>query len=443
MIIHAASFYSHCKFLSLILLFGFFSFSSSSSTNTLSLNPYHQQDSTFNVSEQGNAGRVEQRLARARAAIREAVRTQRYLSNKNESFVPRSSIYRNVYAFHQSHIEMRKRFKVWVYREGDDPIFHNGPMKDIYSIEGQVIDELDTSGKSPYSAHSPDEASVFFLPFSVTKAVLYLYPIPRAHYQRYHLQNVVTDYISIISHKYPYWNRSRGADHFFIGCHDWGPDVSAASPLLYRNVIRVLCNANTSEGFNPTRDATLPEIKIQVESLEIPSLGQSPGNRSIFAFFAGGNHGDVRSLLFESWYNKKDTDIQVHSYLPENLNYYDLMGRAKFCLCPSGWEVASPRVIESIYAGCVPVIISDNYVLPFSDVLDWTRFSIHIPVADIPHIKTILKKVSYNDYLQKQKLLKDVQRHFTIHRPAQPFDLLDMVFHSIWLRRLNLKILGT
>lgn len=121
----------------------------------------------------------------------------------------------------RSHIEMRKRFKVWVYREGDDPIFHNGPMKDIYSIEGQVIDELDTSGKSPYSAHSPDEASVFFLPFSVTKAVLYLYPIPRAHYQRYHLQNVVTDYISIISHKYPYWNRSRGADHFFIGCHDW------------------------------------------------------------------------------------------------------------------------------------------------------------------------------------------------------------------------------
>lgn len=219
-----------------------------------------------------------------------------------------------------------------------------------------------------------------------------------------------------------------------------GPDVSTASPQLYENVIRVLCNANTSEGFKPERDATLPEIKIPIDSLLPRIRNQSPKNRSILAFFAGGHHGYVRTLLFKHW-NNKDDDIQFHSYLPQNVDYFELMGRSKFCLCPSGWEVASPRLIESILSGCVPVIISDNYVLPFSDVLDWSKFSIHIPVEKIPMIKKILEKISFREYEKMQMILKVVKRHFTIHRPARPFDLLDMVFHSIWLRRLNVKVL--
>ncbi|CAK9161533.1 unnamed protein product [Ilex paraguariensis] len=44
---------------------------------------------------------MEEGLARARAAIQEAVRIQRYISHKNESFIPRGSIYKNPYAFHQ------------------------------------------------------------------------------------------------------------------------------------------------------------------------------------------------------------------------------------------------------------------------------------------------------------------------------------------------------
>lgn len=119
----------------------------------------------------------------------------------------------------RSHREMLKRFRVWSYREGEPPLFHTGPMGDIYSVEGQVIDELE-NGKSLFSARNPQEAIAFFLPVSVVSIIQYVYR-PYSSYSRTSLQNIVKDYIHLISKRYPYWERSRGADHFMVSCHDW------------------------------------------------------------------------------------------------------------------------------------------------------------------------------------------------------------------------------
>ncbi|KAI3414434.1 uncharacterized protein J3R85_016261 [Psidium guajava] len=384
--------------------------------------------------------KIEDDLAQARAAIRKAVRSRSYDSDEKETFKPRGNVYRNPYAFYQSHKEMTKRFKIWTYREGDRPLVHDGPLNDLYAEEGQFIDEMEDK-RNPFRACRPDEAHAFFLPFSVTNVLRYVYePILSIHeYRRDRLQRFARDYVRVVADRHVHWNRSAGADHFMFACHDWGPDVSSADPELFKNFVRVLCNANTSEGFRPKRDVSMAEVCLSYGELGQPCLGLDPRNRTILAFFAGGAHGPIRELLLQHW-KDRDADVQVHEYLPKGQNYTQLMGRSRYCLCPSGFEVASPRIVESIYAECVPVIIKDSYWLPFSDVLDWSKFSVRIPVGGIRDIKAILEAIPYEKYVKLQKRLVKVRRHFELHRPAKPFDVIHMALHSLWLRRLNVKL---
>lgn len=124
---------------------------------------------------------------------------------------------------------MEKRLKIWAYRDGDEPLVHRAPIKDIYAIEGQFMDELE-SGKSPFMARHPDAANAFYIPIGLTKIVQYVYEPP--HYYGKWIPRVVTDYIYFVADKYPYWNRSNGADHFLVSCHDWVFLFMHSPPLL-------------------------------------------------------------------------------------------------------------------------------------------------------------------------------------------------------------------
>lgn len=112
---------------------------------------------------------------------------------------------------------MEKLFKVYIYQEGEPPLFHTGPTVDIYSMEGVFLNFIENDPN--YRISDPDQAHVYFLPFSVVMILNNLFdPVIR---DKAVLERVIGDYVHIVSSRYPYWNRSLGADHFMLSCHDW------------------------------------------------------------------------------------------------------------------------------------------------------------------------------------------------------------------------------
>jgi glycosyltransferase involved in cell wall biosynthesis len=215
-------------------------------------------------------------------------------------------------------------------------------------------------------------------------------------------------------------------------------------PELYANGIRGLCNANTSEGFRPGQDVSVPDINLYDGEMPRELLEPAaPGvtSRPFLAFFAGGRHGHIRDLLLRHWKDRDPDVFPVYEHRHDDaFDYYSFLRRARFCLCPSGFEVASPRVVEAIHAECVPVILSDGYALPFADVLRWEAFSVAVPVADIPRLREVLERIPAPEVERLQQGVRLVKRHFLLNQPPERLDMFNMILHSVWLRRLNLRL---
>lgn len=348
-------------------------------------------------------------------------------------------IFRNISVFKRSYELMETILKVFIYPDGDKPIFHQPHLYGIYASEGWFMKFMEASRE--FVSRDPEKAHLFYLPYSARQLEVAVY-VPNSHNLR-PLSIFMRDYANMIAAKYPYWNRTHGRDHFLVACHDWGPYALTMHEELTKNTMKALCNADVSEGiFTAGQDVSLPETTIRSPKRPLRNVGGGirVSQRPILAFFAGNMHGRVRPTLLKYWHNKDD-DMKIYGPLPigisRKMTYVQHMKSSKYCICPMGYEVNSPRIVEAIYYECVPVIIADNFVLPFNEVLDWSAFSVVVAEKDIPKLKEILLAIPLRRYLTMLANLKTVQKHFLWNPRPLRYDLFHMILHSIWFSRLN------
>ncbi|KAB5525079.1 hypothetical protein DKX38_022828 [Salix brachista] len=87
---------------------------------------------------------------------------------------------------------------------------------------------------------------------------------------------VIQNYVRTITIKYPYWNRTLGADHFFVSCHGIGNRATAAFPFLLKNAFRLVCSPGYDSNYIPHKDVSLPQIL----ELSVPPEGDDIWNDS-------------------------------------------------------------------------------------------------------------------------------------------------------------------
>ncbi|XP_024986081.1 probable glycosyltransferase At3g07620 isoform X2 [Cynara cardunculus var. scolymus] len=345
------------------------------------------------------------------------------------------SLYVNISRFKRSYDLMEKILKVYIYKEGEKPIFHQpqAVLKGIYASEGWFMKHMKAS--KHFVTKKPKQAHLFYIPFSSRMLEEKLYVLDSHNHKN--LVKYLKDYLDLIVGRYNFWNRTGGSDHFFVACHDW---AASETKKHMDTCIRALCNSDVKkEGFKLGKDVALPETFVRSAKNPLREFGgKPPSQRSTLAFFAGQMHGNFRPILLQHWENK-DPDMKIFGKLPKsknNKNYVQYMKSSKYCICAKGYEVNSPRVVEAIFYECVPVIISDNFVPPFFEVLNWESFAVFVQEKEIANLKNILVSIPQKRYLVMQERVKQVQQHFLWHVKPVKYDIFHMILHSIWYNRV-------
>ncbi|KAL5572611.1 hypothetical protein UlMin_022208 [Ulmus minor] len=129
-----------------------------------------------------------------------------------------ASVFRNVSTFKRSYELMERMLKVYIYREGEKPIFHQPIMTGVYASEGWFMKLMEENKN--FIVQNPKKATLFYLPFS-SQMLRIMFSEQKSNNNRKDLEKYLSSYLNLIAGKYSFWNRTGGADHFLVACHDW------------------------------------------------------------------------------------------------------------------------------------------------------------------------------------------------------------------------------
>lgn len=74
--------------------------------------------------------------------------------------------------------------------------------------------------------------------------------------------------------------------------------------------------------------------------------------------------------------------------------YPHILQESTFCLVLRGARLGQTALYDAMKANCIPVVVADGYVMPFSEVLDWKRAAVTVREDDLHLVLDIVKSFS-------------------------------------------------
>ena len=206
----------------------------------------------------------------------------------------------------------------------------------------------------------------------------------------------------------PYFKRNNGSDHVFVLFFKslypgWRQRIPNSIVLTVESEVEFEISSSyfkadhrvggTSPPYNPATDVIIPSFSDWKYLRWFARGAKPPGEpRKWLASFFGKRWIDVdecfpiRDSVRRVFSGRNDSVIvavdTVRHYAPLS-GVVSVMSDSVFCLIPRGRAAFTTRLYDALWAGCVPVILSDHYVMPFHDLIDPNTFSIKWPVDRI------------------------------------------------------------
>ncbi|PWA89067.1 exostosin-like protein [Artemisia annua] len=268
----------------------------------------------------------------------------------------------------------------------------------------------------------PSLANFFFVPVYVSCNFSTINGFPIIT----HAREVLSSAVDLISKEHPFWNRTNGSDHVFVASHDYGAcfhamedrAVAGGIPKFMKNSI--VLQTFGVKYWHPCQDVenvVIPPYVCPDKVEKILSNSPIHGPRDIFVFFRGKMEVHPKNVTGQFYSKSVRTKIlrkykrDRRFYIKRNRfsGYLSEIVRSVFCLCPLGWAPWSPRLVESVALGCVPVIIADGIRLPFESVVPWSNISITVAERDVGKLGRILDDVAATNLSSIQRNLWDLK----------------------------------
>nr|CAH7726377.1 unnamed protein product [Callosobruchus chinensis] len=283
----------------------------------------------------------------------------------------------------------KRDFKVYVYPQEDSSV----PSPSYLKLLNVLLE-------SRYYTADPREACIFVLSIDTL--------------DRDRLSN---DYVRNMQSKLqrlPHWND--GLNHVIFNLYSGTWPNYTENDLDFDYGKAILAKASMSEshmrvGF---------DISIPLFHKTHPTKGGEPGAASannfplektyLLAFkgkrYVHGIGSDTRNSLYhlhnrkdiimvttcrhgKSWKDMKDDRCDEDNKEYDKYDYETLLQNSTFCLVPRGRRLGSFRFLEVLQAGCIPVLLSNSWALPFSEVIDWKKSVVWADerlLLQVPHV---------------------------------------------------------
>jgi hypothetical protein len=298
---------------------------------------------------------------------------------------------------------MLKSFKIFIYKPNEALTFKS-PVESLFYTSLQ---------DSPFLTQNAEQAHLFFVPFSSDLST-----------------RSIARVIRRIKEELPYWNRTLGADHFYLSCAGLGYESDRNIVELKKNSVQISCFPASHGKFIPHKDITLPTLL----SSHAPHAQENQTARFLGYFRVKPKWSSLVKELVN------DFEFLIESEPSDQLTYRQRLTSSKFCLFEYGGDVSG--IGEAFRFGCVPVVITDRPIqdLPFMDVLRWQEIAVFVhSKSGAEELKRVLNRTYEDRHEQMKRLGVKASQHFVWDELLQPFDSFHTVMYQLWLRRHTIR----